>query len=154
MNKLAIKQERVRYLDRLQDPTLFREFAYINGEWCAGDNGNTLDVCNPADGSCLGAVANISENQSRAAVDAAQRAFAQWSMQLPQQRSALLRRWSELMLEHKQDLALSMKRMKHLSGQMILNMAWWLMSIPATRGEFTISPAHFNTAWLPSIAPR
>jgi len=108
MSTAAKRQERVRYLDQLQDPVLFREFAYINGEWCAGENGATLDVSNPADGSWIGSVANISQSQSRAAVEAAQDAFAQWSMQLPQERSIILRRWYKLMLQHKQDLALLM----------------------------------------------
>ncbi len=108
MNSLAKRQERTPYLDKLQDPALFREFAYINGEWCAGDNGETLDVCNPADGNWIGTVAYISDSQSRAAVHVAQDAFKKWSMQLPQERSIILRRWFELMLQHKQDLALLM----------------------------------------------
>jgi len=108
MNTIAKRQERASHLDRLQDPLLFRESAYINGEWCAGDNGEILDVSNPADGSWIGSVANISQSQSRAAVEAAQDAFKDWSAKLPQERSVILRRWYELMLQHKQDLALLM----------------------------------------------
>ena len=108
MSTMAKRQERASYLDRLQDPVLFREFAYINGEWCAGDNGEVVDVSNPADGSWIGSVANISQSQSRAAVEAAQVAFEKWSAKLPQERSVILRRWYELMLQHKQDLALLM----------------------------------------------
>jgi len=108
MNTIAKRQERASHLDRLQDPLLFRESAYLNGEWCAGDNGEILDVSNPADGSWIGSVANISQSQSRAAVEAAQDAFKDWSAKLPQERSVILRRWYELMLQHKQDLALLM----------------------------------------------
>jgi len=108
MSTVAKRQERAAYLDRLQDPVLFREFAYINGEWCAGDNGEVVDITNPADGSWIGSVANISQSQSRFAVEAAQDAFTGWSAKLPQERSVILRRWFELMLQHKQDLALLM----------------------------------------------
>ncbi len=108
MNTAARRQERAPYLDRLQDQVLFREFAYINGEWCAGDNGEVVPVSNPADGSWIGSVANISQSQSRAAVEAAQAAFTHWSAKLPQERSVILRRWFELMLQHKHDLALLM----------------------------------------------
>lgn len=108
MSTLAKRHERSSHLERLQDPVLFREFAYINGEWCAGENGDVIEVTDPADGSWLGSVANISQNQSRAAVEAAQEAFPKWSAMLPQERSAILRRWHELMLQHKHDLTLIM----------------------------------------------
>lgn len=86
------RHERDRHLNRLNDPTLFREFAYINGEWCAGEDGNGIDVTNPADGTWLGAVVSLTADQSRAAVEAADKAFAAWSMLLPQERSKVLRR--------------------------------------------------------------
>jgi len=50
-------------------------------------------------------VASLSAEESAAAVDVAQAAFAEWSMTLPQERSVILRRWFELMMEHREDLA-------------------------------------------------
>lgn len=108
MNTSIETRPKNRYLERLQEPDLFREMAYIDGAWCAGENGETMDVTNPADGGLLGSVAHVSQTQSRVAVEAAQRAFADWSMRLPQDRSAVLRRWGELMIEHRDDLALLM----------------------------------------------
>src|SRR6056297_4029592 len=84
---------------------LVRNFSYVNGKWTAGDDNATITVTNPADGAMLGDVASLSATQAKAAVDAAQAAFPDWSMTLPQDRSALLRRWFDLMLEHKEDLA-------------------------------------------------
>tara|TARA_R110002020_G_scaffold18929_3_gene65332 strand:- start:657 stop:2168 length:1512 start_codon:yes stop_codon:yes gene_type:complete len=89
----------------LSDPALFRGFSYIGGRWTAGAKSKTLAVSNPADGSHLGDVASLSAEDSRLAVDAAQEAFGVWSKLLPQQRSKILRRWFELMLEHTEDLA-------------------------------------------------
>ncbi|MDR9394849.1 NAD-dependent succinate-semialdehyde dehydrogenase [Roseovarius sp. SYSU LYC5161] len=87
------------------DTRLVRNFSYVNGKWTAGEGGETIAVTNPADGTALGDVASLSAGQSRAAVDAAQAAFAGWSMTLPQDRSAILRRWFDLMIEHREDLA-------------------------------------------------
>src|SRR6056297_3998556 len=87
------------------DTRLVRNFSYVNGKWTAGDDNATITVTNPADGAMLGDVASLSATQAKAAVDAAQAAFPDWSMTLPQDRSALLRRWFDLMLEHKEDLA-------------------------------------------------
>jgi len=89
----------------LSDPALFRGFSYIGGRWTAGAEAKTFPVSNPADGSHLGDVANLSATDSARAIDAAQEAFAIWSSMLPQQRSKILRSWFELMLEHKEDLA-------------------------------------------------
>lgn len=89
----------------ITDTRLVRNFSYVNGKWTAGDDSQTLAVTNPADGLRLGEVASLSADQARAAVDAAQAAFADWSMTLPQDRSALLRRWFDLMIENREDLA-------------------------------------------------
>lgn len=107
---LSVKKrhERDALLDRLNDPTLFREFAYVDGEWRSGDGDAKIDVSNPADGSWIGSVASLSAEQSRAAVQVAHKAFADWSLMLPQDRSRILRRWYDLLLEHKEDLALLM----------------------------------------------
>lgn len=95
-------------LSRLADPRLLRELAYIGGKWCHAQDARTLDVSNPADGSLLGAVPAFDAQGSREAVDAAQAAFRAWAGQLPQERAVVLRRWFELTLENKEDLALLM----------------------------------------------
>jgi aspartate-semialdehyde dehydrogenase len=93
---------------RLKDPRLMRELGYVDGKWCGGPGGATLEVTNPADGAVLGAVAAFDGEGSRKAVDAAQNAFGEWSGKLPQDRAAILRRWYELMLQNQEDLAVLM----------------------------------------------
>jgi len=102
------RQKRHPQLDNLNDPTLLREFAYINGEWLAGQDGRQIDVFDPANGSWLGAVTALTGEQSSAAIEVAQNAFADWSLRLPQERAAILRRWFDLTIQHKQDLAVIM----------------------------------------------
>lgn len=94
--------------DGLADLRLLRHFSYIDGRWVGAADGGTLTVTDPADGTALGEVANLTGRDSAGAVDAAERAFAAWSKLLPQQRSTVLRRWYELMVAHRDDLALIM----------------------------------------------
>ena len=93
---------------RLRDPKLFREFSYVGGAWVAAADGAVIAVTDPAMGDHLGSVTSLSAAESKAAVDTAEKAFPTWSALLPQQRSAILRRWFELVVEHSRDLALIM----------------------------------------------
>lgn len=92
-------------LEQLSDPRLLRHFSYIDGKWCSSGSGDTFAITNPADHAHLGDVASLSAAESANAVNAAQRAFAAWSALLPQQRSSILRRWYELMIANRDDLA-------------------------------------------------
>jgi aspartate-semialdehyde dehydrogenase len=92
-------------LTDLRDPRLVRQFAYVGGRWTANAEGATIAVTNPADGAWIGEVASLSAAESAAAIDAAQAAFAPWALRLPQERSAILRRWYEEMRAHREDLA-------------------------------------------------
>jgi aspartate-semialdehyde dehydrogenase len=92
-------------LAKIGDPKLVRDRSYIAGQWRSGADGRRIDVTNPADGQVIGQVAALSAAESRAAVDAAEAAFADWSELLPQQRSRLMRRWFDLMTANKEDLA-------------------------------------------------
>lgn len=87
------------------DKALVRSFSYIGGKWRAAASGETLAVHDPGTGDFLGDVAMLSAEESAEAVDVAQTAFDSWSMTLPQERSAILRRWFDLMIKHKEDLA-------------------------------------------------
>lgn len=89
----------------IADKKLFRSFSYIGGKWCAAAAGEVIAVTDPATGDPVGEVARLSAAESAAAVDAAQAAFAAWPGLLPQQRAAILRRWFELMLASREDLA-------------------------------------------------
>lgn len=95
-------------LSRLADPTLLRTFSYVGGAWVTAASGATTEVTNPANGEWLGGVPTLSAEESAKAVDAAQAAFSGWSARLPQERAVTLRRWFELLIENREDLALIM----------------------------------------------
>jgi len=92
----------------LRDSKLFRQQCYINGVWSNADEGGTITVTNPANGEKLGTVPKMGAAETRRAIAAADAAFPSWRARTAKDRSAILRRWFELMLEHKQDLAMLM----------------------------------------------
>jgi aspartate-semialdehyde dehydrogenase len=89
----------------LSDHALFRQSAHVAGLWTDAADGARIEVTDPFDGAEVGSVPALSEAESAAAVDAAQAAFAPWAGLLPQERSRLLRRWFELIVAAKEDLA-------------------------------------------------
>ncbi|MBL3559696.1 NAD-dependent succinate-semialdehyde dehydrogenase [Rhodovulum sulfidophilum] len=87
----------------LSDRDLLRDRSRIGGDWVGSET--RFEVRDPADGAVLGSVAAMSADQSRAAIDSAQAAFPGWAATLPQDRSAILRRWFELVTAAREDLA-------------------------------------------------
>nr|WP_198983292.1 NADP-dependent succinate-semialdehyde dehydrogenase [Herbaspirillum sp. ASV7] len=93
---------------QLKDPSLLRQQAYVNGAWCDADGGATLAVHNPANGELVGHVPLMGAAETRRAIEAANAAWPAWKKKTAKERSAILRRWYELMLAHADDLALIM----------------------------------------------
>jgi len=89
----------------INDPKLVREQCYINGEWCDADSGETVEVTNKATGEVLGTVPKMGADETRRAIEAANAALPAWKAKTAKERSVILRRWYELMLEHQEDLA-------------------------------------------------
>jgi len=77
--------------------------AFIDGLWIEADA--TFEVTNPADGSVIAQVADLGAAETRIAIEAAHRAFPAWAARTAKDRGAILRRWSDLMLAHADDLA-------------------------------------------------
>lgn len=92
----------------LGDLRLLREQAYIDGKWCAADNGRTVEVTNPANGGPIGTVPAMSAGETTQAIDAAEAAFAAWRDLLADEREAVLMAWYEEMCANREDLALLM----------------------------------------------
>ena len=51
--------------------TLVRDKAYINGAWVSGAEGKTFEVKNPANGKVIANVANLGDDETQQAIDAA-----------------------------------------------------------------------------------
>jgi succinate-semialdehyde dehydrogenase/glutarate-semialdehyde dehydrogenase len=89
----------------VKDSKLFRDKAYINGEWVDADSGDSIPVTNPADGSVLGRVPDMGQDETRRAIEAANAALPAWSARTGKDRANILRRWYELIMENQEDLA-------------------------------------------------
>ncbi len=89
----------------LNNPELLREQAYINGEWISAPDGQTFDVTNPADGSLVATVPQLDVATTRRALEAASDAWPRWRARTAKERAVILRRWFDLMVESKDDLA-------------------------------------------------
>ncbi|MYN46282.1 succinate-semialdehyde dehydrogenase [Pseudoduganella sp. FT93W] len=90
---------------QLNDTSLLRQQAYVNGAWCDADNGATLAVHNPATGAQLGSVPLMGAAETRSAIAAAQAAWPAWRKKTAKERAAILRRWNDLILANAEDLA-------------------------------------------------
>ncbi|HMA67092.1 MAG TPA: aldehyde dehydrogenase family protein, partial [Desulfosalsimonadaceae bacterium] len=89
----------------LQDSSLFREQAFISGRWVDADTERRLDVGNPATGKRIGSVPDMGREEVARAIDAAEAAFFMWREETAKARANFLRRWHDLMMENREDLA-------------------------------------------------
>jgi len=90
----------------LKDPKLFREQCYLDGAWIDADSKHSFAVLDPSDGRTLGSVPDLGAAEARRAVEAAERALPAWRAKTGKERSAILRKWNDLILANLEDLAL------------------------------------------------
>lgn len=89
----------------LKDPSLFTQQAYIGGEWVDAPDGKTEQVTNPATGEVLGTVPVLGRDAVAHAIEVAEKAQKQWKKRTAKERSAILMKWYDLMMENQEDLA-------------------------------------------------
>jgi succinate-semialdehyde dehydrogenase/glutarate-semialdehyde dehydrogenase len=95
---------------RKTESPLLREQAFIAGRWCDADNHATITVTDPATGQALAQVPDMGEAETRRAIIAARDALPAWRARPAQERSQILRRWFDLMIQHDAELARLMTR--------------------------------------------
>ena len=90
--------------------SLRRDRAYVNGQWVAASDERVFAVHSPATGEEIGRVPDLGPGETRDAIESAERAWPAWRALTAKERSAVLRRWFELILEHRTELATLMSR--------------------------------------------
>ena len=90
----------------LSRPDLLREDCYLAGEWSGANE--RIPVTNPATGETIANVPKFGAAETKRAIEAAAEAMKPWAKRTAKDRANILRRWSELMREHKEDLAIIM----------------------------------------------
>lgn len=92
------------YKSRLKDAGLWRTDSFINGEWVKGDD--RFDVNNPANREKVADVASVGAEGAKRAVKAAAAANLAWRKTSAFERSRIVQRWYELIMEHQDDLGI------------------------------------------------
>jgi len=123
----------------LKDSKLLRQQCYVDGHWIDADGGATMNVVNPATGRPIGTAPMFGAAETRRAIEAAERAWPAWRGKTAKERSAILRKWHELMLANVDDLALILTTEQ---GK----------PIAESRGEVTIGAAYVE--WFAEEAKR
>ncbi len=90
---------------KLQDEKLFRQKCYIDGEWVDAFDRTTIPVKDPASGETLGTVPKMGAEETRRAIEAADKALPAWRGKTAKERAQILRRWFDLMMANQEDLA-------------------------------------------------
>ncbi|MFV3413962.1 NADP-dependent succinate-semialdehyde dehydrogenase [Pseudomonas nitroreducens] len=90
---------------QLNDAKLFRQQAYIDGSWVDADNGQTINVNNPATNEIIGTVPKMGADETRRAIEAADKALPAWRALTAKERANKLRKWFDLMIANQDDLA-------------------------------------------------
>ena len=65
-------------MQNLKLPSLFRQQGLIGGSWVAAGSGKTVDVFDPASQAVIGTVPDMGGDETRAAIEAANKAYPAW----------------------------------------------------------------------------
>ena len=89
----------------LQNNSLFKQQAFIDGKWKDGQDKLTFPVFNPFNKSKIADVSDLTLSDFEDAVQSANEAFLSWSRLTSFERSKILQNWYQLILENEEDLA-------------------------------------------------
>lgn len=93
-------------LARLNDQDLLVEASFISGNWLRTDDASGgFDVTNPSTGDVLARLPDLGRRETTTAIEAATSAQKAWAEWTGKERSALLRKWHDLVVAAADDLA-------------------------------------------------
>uniref|UniRef100_A0ACD5Z6X7 Uncharacterized protein n=1 Tax=Avena sativa TaxID=4498 RepID=A0ACD5Z6X7_AVESA len=109
-------------MEKIRAAGLLRTQGLIGGKWVDAYDGKTIEVQNPATGDVLANVACMGNRETSDAIASANTTFYSWSKLTASERSKSLRKWHDLLISHKEELALLMtleqgKPMKEALGE-------------------------------------
>ena len=118
-----------RRVVKLRDPSLLVDRAYVAGEWVSAPGGRTFPVTDPFDGAEILSLPDLGPEAAKQAIDKAHAVQKDWAKRTAKERSAILRRWYDLIIENVDDLALILtteqgKPLSEAKGEVISNAAY------------------------------
>ena len=90
-------------LSLLNDPSLLKTDALINGQWQPGTS--RFDILDPSNGRKLADVANLGPADAEASIASANAAWPAWRSKTAKERSIIMRKWFDLLMANQEDLA-------------------------------------------------
>ena len=90
---------------KVKDSALQRQQCFIDGRWTSADDGDTIDVENPATSEKLGTIPKMGAAETKRAIAAASVAIVGWAAKTAKERALIMRRWFDLIMQNQQDLA-------------------------------------------------
>ncbi|WP_367986810.1 NAD-dependent succinate-semialdehyde dehydrogenase [Vibrio sp. NTOU-M3] len=137
---------------KLTHPSLLKQQCYVDGLWIDSDNLAKTEVRNPFDGKLLGHVPNLTCAQVEQAIVGAEKAFGLWKQTLAAEKSRVLQRWYQLIMENADDLAMILtceqgKPLKEALGEIHYAASfvqWYAEESKRVYGE--IIPSHVDGA--------
>ncbi|WP_445503646.1 NAD-dependent succinate-semialdehyde dehydrogenase [Microvirga sp. G4-2] len=118
-----------RRVPDLKDASLLVSQAYVAGEWVEAQGGKTLPVTDPFDGALITTVPDLGADAARRAIDKAHEVQKAWAKRTAKERSQVLRKWYDLIIENADDLALLLtteqgKPLPEAKGEVVSNAAY------------------------------
>ena len=89
----------------LNNKSLFKQECFIGGKWVNSISGETIEVENPATQETIGIVPKCAAQETKTAIESANNAFKDWKNKTAKERSIVLKKWHDLILENIDDLA-------------------------------------------------
>jgi succinate-semialdehyde dehydrogenase/glutarate-semialdehyde dehydrogenase len=89
----------------LAEPSLLKDKCLVDGKW-VGEGVDPIE--NPATGALIAKAPRFGHTDAVGAIEAAARAFSPWAKALPKERAQILRRWFDLIIMNREDIALIM----------------------------------------------
>lgn len=123
----------------LNDQSLFKQQAYVNGEWVNSESNQTFDVQDPASGNVIGTMPEMNADDTKNAINAAAAALPSFRRTTGRERARMLRKWYQLMMDNADDIA---------------KLITWENGKPTgdAKGEVTYAANFFE--WFSEEAPR
>ncbi|ACI59711.1 Aldehyde Dehydrogenase (plasmid) [Rhizobium leguminosarum bv. trifolii WSM2304] len=90
---------------KLREPSLFIEQAFLRGQWADADSGETISVFDPATGLRIGTVPAMGAAEASRVIEKAYAAFRAWASEPALNRAQVMEKWFDLVTEHAEDLA-------------------------------------------------
>ena len=78
---------------------------WLAGQWVGADSGETFAVTNPANGEVIAEVPMMGSAETERAIEASAAAQKSWKALTAQARAIILKRWFDLIILHREDLA-------------------------------------------------